>query len=62
MAQYLVQTKDDPKALRVDAANIQEVVDKLKLKDGDEVEVFRIAAEPRTVKVKTETVRRVEIE
>ena len=63
MADYLVVIEDDPKfATRVEAKNLKHVIEKMKLEDGESVTVYRIAAEPRKVTVKTETIRKVVVE
>lgn len=63
MADYLVVTGDNPNfATRVEAKNLTQVIEKMKLEDGESVTVYRIAAEPRKVTVKTETIRKVVVE
>ena len=63
MADYLIVTGDNPNfATRVEAKNIQQAIEGLELGNGDKCTVYRLAAEPRVVKVREETVRRIDIE
>ena len=63
MATYLIVTGDNPNfATRVEAKHLKEAIETLDLEDGDKVTVYRIASEPKTVTVKTETIRKVVVE
>lgn len=63
MAHYLVVTGDDPTmAEHVEAKNLQRAIEKLGLEPGEKATVYRIASAPRVVRVREETVRKVEIE
>lgn len=64
MAEYLVvsDTEDFKDVRIVEGKHIQEAIEKLKLGNGESVTVYGIAGPVRTVTVKTETVRHVEVE
>lgn len=63
MAHYLVVTGDNPNfAEHVEAKNLQRAIEKLNLDAGEKATVYRIASAPRVVRVREETVRRVEVE
>lgn len=64
MAHYLIVQSDiDPQlAIRVEADSIKGAIESLGLEHGDSVTVYRIAAEPKTVKVKERTVKDIEVE
>jgi hypothetical protein len=62
MATYLVVNDADPcLALRVEGDSIKAAIESLNLADGASVKVYRIISEPKTVKVETETVRKVTV-
>lgn len=63
MAHYLiVKDADIPIGTRVEAKNSQQAIEQMDLEDGEAVKVYRIIAEPKTVKATTKTVRSISIE
>lgn len=65
MAHYLV-TKDggdyDLVLTHVEAKSIPEAIESLELGDGESVKVYRMAGDPRIVRIHEEVVRKVEVE
>lgn len=65
MAYYLIaQKKDDLWHIltEVSADSLRQAIEGVNLKNGESVKVYRMASEPRTVSVKEETVRKLEID
>lgn len=63
MANYLVVTGDNPNQVTIveDKSSLTEVIDTLELEDGDKATIYRVA-NVRTVRVRSETVRKVTVE
>lgn len=65
MAHYLVTKQGDDYDLvltHVEAKSIPEAIESLELDDGESVKVYRMAGDPRIVRVREEVVRRVVVE
>lgn len=63
MAHYLVVTGDNPSlAQQVEAKSLREAIEALDLGDGESATVYRVLSEPKIVRMKTATVRTVEID
>lgn len=63
MAHYLIDTGGDPnRVLRVEADSITKAIESLNLADGESVTVYRIIAEPRSVRVESKTIRHIVVE
>lgn len=65
LAHYLIAKKQDDiwhVLTEVSAESLRQAIEGIKLKDGESVKVYRIASAPKTVTLKEEVVRKLEVD